>query len=61
MRLGNRTEIVRSGTTLHVPSNIPHSVRVIDGQPVRMLMLCTPAMKEFNEKHDNFIFTIEFI
>ncbi|CAF3717283.1 unnamed protein product [Rotaria socialis] len=42
-RLGKNTQIARAGTTIHVPSNIPHGVRVINGRPARMLMLFAPG------------------
>ena len=42
-RLGTRTQIAKSGTTIHVPPNIPHSARVINGRQARMLMLYSPS------------------
>ncbi|CAF2004454.1 unnamed protein product [Rotaria magnacalcarata] len=42
-RLDKNTQIAQPGTTIHVPSNVPHGVRVINGRPARMLMLYAPG------------------
>jgi quercetin dioxygenase-like cupin family protein len=42
-RLGSEIRILRPGTTLHVPPNIPHGLRVLNGQPARLLMLYSPG------------------
>ena len=42
-RIGSDTRLAEVGTTIHVPPNIPHSARVINGKSARMLMLYAPA------------------
>lgn len=32
-----------AGTTVHVPPGTPHAVRIVNGQPGRLLMLYSPA------------------
>ncbi|CAF3091029.1 unnamed protein product [Rotaria sp. Silwood2] len=42
-RLGSKTYVAKAGTTIHVPSNTPHGVRVINGRQARMIMIYSPA------------------
>ncbi|CAF1079830.1 unnamed protein product [Rotaria sp. Silwood1] len=42
-RLGTETHVAQAGTTIHVPSNTPHAVQVINGKQARMIMLYSPA------------------
>ncbi len=42
-RLGTETIVAQAGTTIHVPPNTPHGVRVINGKEARMLMMYAPA------------------
>jgi mannose-6-phosphate isomerase-like protein (cupin superfamily) len=41
--IGSDKRILRPGTTLHVPPNTPHGLRVLNGKQARMLMLYSPA------------------
>jgi quercetin dioxygenase-like cupin family protein len=38
--------IARTGTTVNVPANAPHSFKNTSGRPVRLLCLCAPAGQE---------------
>jgi quercetin dioxygenase-like cupin family protein len=40
------TSVVRSGETVNVPANAPHSFRNASGQAVRLLCTCSPAGQE---------------
>jgi quercetin dioxygenase-like cupin family protein len=42
-RLGTTTHVARAGTTIHIPPNTPHAVRVISGEQARMIMFYSPA------------------
>ncbi|CAF3912090.1 unnamed protein product, partial [Adineta steineri] len=42
-RVGSETRVVGPDTTIHVPPNTPHAVRVINGKEARMLMIYAPA------------------
>lgn len=33
----------KPGTTIHVPSGVPHACKVADGQPAKMLMIYQPS------------------
>ena len=38
--------VARTGATVNVPANAPHSFRNLSGQPVRLLCLCSPPGQE---------------
>ncbi len=42
-RIGSTTYVAQAGTTIHVPPNTPHGVRVVNGRQARMIMLYSPS------------------
>ena len=41
-----RSQVVKAGTTVNIPSNAPHAFRNKSGRPARLLCLCAPAGQE---------------
>jgi quercetin dioxygenase-like cupin family protein len=39
-------QVVRAGTTVHIPANAPHQFHNSSSQPARMLCICAPAGQE---------------
>jgi uncharacterized cupin superfamily protein len=38
-----KTQVVRAGETIHVPSNAPHQFSNLSAEAVRLLCICSPA------------------